>query len=696
MRFSAFRCVIVAVLLGSVGCGQRIDDAEPLSLKTLAREQVKRGKEWRRAWRIPGGAPKALDLGVPRVGAELRLGVLPRGSVGTTVDVAVYLGEKRLTSFAAEEPMAWTDRRIPLGKNGPVHGECRVFFQSERDFWVGPCELVGEVQSKPNVLIVLVDTLRQDHLGCYGYARDTSPNIDALGADSVLFADLVPQSSWTRPSVASLLTCCYPSTHGASDRDSVMRSGLPSLGEALRAAGYESHAFMSNGTCLPVWGVGDEFDRVLDLVETKAPNSDDADVIDPAIATLRNVAGRPWFMYVHLMGPHSPYTPPPPFDQKFRSPETPGSEHDRLVRGLLDGYDGEIAYTDHQLGRMLSELRDLGLYDDTVIVLLADHGEQFYEHGDCGHGCSLFVEELNVPLLVKLPISAHAGERCEALVECVDIGPTILEAVEAPLDARFQGRSFLRAMERQEVEERLGYASLLLETKSMYMARSKKAKFINDLAAAQKMWFDLLEDPREDHPLKEAVPEGPELERHVARVATLGAHGLNVLITAGDGRVETVTGAVRAKGLGRATLLYHEDHYEVHGNEDSVTFTVRLKEGRSFMAGADGWYDTVEQDSARLHLVLDAGAEVSLEMQADGNPVGASDVFFGGDRVNRPTDGGTFEPAQYVADLHAFDPVLLPRKFAVYVWYVPDVDTIRNDELDPELRDALRGLGYLD
>ena len=645
---------------------------------------------------MPGGAPKVVNLGPLPERAAVRVGVLPKGVPTAPVDVVIRVGEEDVASFVATDALAWTDRRIVLDPRQVSNGPCRIVFRSSKPFCLGPCELVGGTQSKCNVLIVLIDTLRQDHLGCYGYPRNTSPHIDALREDGVLFAQAVPQSSWTRPSVASLLTCCYPSTHGASDRDSVMRTGMPTLAEALRAAGYETHAFMSNPTCMPVWGIGNEFDRVLDTVETELPNSDDRKTINAVIATLRYAAGRPWFFYLHLMGPHKPYAAFGPYGTMFESPVLEGTEEERRVQQLLDAYDGEIAYTDAQIGRLTAELRTLGLYEDTLIVLLSDHGEQFYEHGAWGHGESLHLEELSIPLLMKLPDSAHARARYEPLVEVVGGGPTVLEALGVPMDARFQGRSFWGGIQGQVLGEHLAAASLLLEKKSMYMAQSKEAKFIHDLVAQQRLWFDLVADPREQHPASRPVAGGDELQRYAARVATLGAEGLNMLITAGNGEVAAVSGVVRGADLEGATVHYHAGHYDVHNKQGGLAFAIRLAEGREFASGAAYWYDVVEQDSARLHFPIEPDAEIALDIRADGNPVRSSDIFLGGARTNPPKATGPIKPAAFVANPHAFDPCLLPRRFAVYVWYVPPVDTVQDEDLDSELRAALQGLGYLD
>jgi len=692
----------ILVLCAVVSCSAPVMPGDVFSLTGSPKDYVSREKERRCAWRAPGGTRKVIRLSLPSSGsggpgrAALRLGVLPRGAPDTKVDVDIRVGNERLTSYTVDQPMEWTDRRFELAAWDPANAECVISCQSDRDFWIGPCEIVTDAVSPPNVLIVLFDALRPDHLGCYGYGRNTSPEIDALARDSVLCIDAIAQASWTRPSVASLLTSCYPSTHGALDRQHVMRPNLPSLVQALKDVGYETHCFMTNPSCLPIWGIGTDFDRFMDLVGPTGVKMDDARVMDAMVASMRYAEGRPWFMFAHLLGTHIPYNAPSPFNTMFRSPDTEAATQESEKQKLIDSYDEEIAYSDSQIGRLVNELRSSGLYDNTLIILTADHGEEFNEHGVCAHGESLYNEELHVPLVMKLPRSDHAGLRYEDILELVDVAPTILDIVGAPAQPRFQGRSFLPGIRGQGAAKKFAYASLYLEAKSMYMAQTKEAKYIHDVAAREKMWFNLKQDPQEQHPLKQPIPEARELEEYAAHITTLDAEGLNILITPGGAEVNVVSGVVQGKGVAEGKINYHADCGEVCDEEGRVAFTIRFGQGRNFRLGADRWFDTVEQDSARLHMRVDPDSELSLRIEADGKPVPPSSIFLGEAAAGvHPSNDATFKPSLLAADTYTFDPLLLARRFAVYVWYVPGVKEIKDDDLTQEVREALQGLGYL-
>jgi len=229
----------------------------------------------------------------------------------------------------------------------------------------------------------------------------------------------------------------------------------------------------------------------------------------------------------------------------------------------------------------------------------------------------------------------------------------------------------------------------------MCMAQSREAKYICDMATNQKSWFDLKQDPGERHALTQPIPEAGGLEEYAARVTSLGSEGLNILITPGNGRTGVMTGSVRAKGLADGSIDYHARCYDLHIGDGAANFTVDFGRGRKFAGGADQWFDAVEQDSAHLRMNVGPDADVSLQLEVDGTPVSPSDVFLVGDDGNRPMDKVPFKPASLSADSRTLDPVLLPRRFAAYVWYVPPVSQIGDSELSPELRETLHGLGYI-
>jgi len=279
---------------------------------------------------------------------------------------------------------------------------------------------------RPNVIVYLIDTLRADHVSAYGYERDTTPTIDALAAESIVFENAYAPSSWTHPSVGTLFTGVLPSRHGAKRPDQRLRPDLVTLAGVLRSHGYATHGFTCNPAIDPVFGYDRDFDSYARYGEMKE-GSQISLVHDPVEAFLRERAERdddqPLFLFVHVCAPHEPYAPPAPFDTRFAARDETPAEHQRAL------YDGEIAYSDAEFGKLLDNLHALGLFDDSVFVLLSDHGEEFGEHGRWLHGRSLFEEVLRVPLVVRLPGAAHGGRRVEARATLADVLPTVLSVV---------------------------------------------------------------------------------------------------------------------------------------------------------------------------------------------------------------------------------------------------------------------------
>ena len=380
------------------------------------------------AWRVPAGSGLTLNLGAAPEGAICRVGLLDGGE-GSPVQTVVFVDDEAVTSFATSGGHTWHDERVALPHAG---SSCRLELSATAEFWISHAEVFVPDAASPAVLIFLIDALRQDHLGCYGYPLDTSPNIDAFAKDAVRLRGVTPSTSWTRASVATLFTSTYPSVHGAEDRPDMLRENLPSLAVQLGLGGLETHCFMTNRNCIPVWGFGNDFHRFRDADTEHWVSSDDAAVVDLTIDTVQDVAGRPWYAYVHTMGPHEPYTPPEPFKERFNRALYAERDEDPAHREALALYDGEIAYTDSQFGRLIAVIKEQGLYDNALIIVMADHGEEFWDHGGTGHGKTLYEEQLRIPFLVKLPGNACAGEVRDGLAEMVDRPPPPTQVSSAP------------------------------------------------------------------------------------------------------------------------------------------------------------------------------------------------------------------------------------------------------------------------
>ncbi len=314
----------------------------------------------------------------------------------------------------------------------------------------------------PHILIFLIDTLRADHLGCYGYARPTSPNIDRFAADAVRFDHPVAQSPWTRPATASILTGLYPHNHGARTRNQRLGEDIPYLPEVLSSLGYRTLGATTNGNAGPRFGFRRGFNHFKHFEERTSRPGIHIPVriaVDETLTWLERIGPEDsFFVFLHVTDPHAPYLPPEPQRRQF-APDAPagaGIPGARTPAGpihttedLKDLYDGEIAFVDEHFGHLLATLDDRGFLDDTLVVLVSDHGEEFMDHGSHGHGRTLYQEQLRVPLIIRLPDRLRPSEDIsvvEAQVQQIDIVPTILDAIGHPGSVKADGRSLLPLM----------------------------------------------------------------------------------------------------------------------------------------------------------------------------------------------------------------------------------------------------------
>lgn len=291
-------------------------------------------------------------------------------------------------------------------------------------------------QSPPNVVVVLLDTLRADHLGAYGHERPTTPNIDAFARRNVTFMHAYTAAPWTPPSVASIFTGLYLSSHGMAPpnnreqaRSTIFKLNdkLFTMAELLKAKGYRTAAVSPNPWINTEFGYAQGFDHF------SYTNRADAGVMtQEGIKTIEQLdgsgKGAPWFAYVHYLDPHAPYAPPDSYKNMFNVPLVKIADvgYDPKYKPKMDLYDAEVRYMDDQLKVLFDYLATRSDYDDTLIVIVGDHGEQFGERGHNGHGFDLFNEETHVPLIIKPP-GREQGRKVEQVVSTIDILPTVLE-----------------------------------------------------------------------------------------------------------------------------------------------------------------------------------------------------------------------------------------------------------------------------
>jgi arylsulfatase A-like enzyme len=389
------------------------------------------------------------------------------GRVHTVLDRQVF-------PAAAWEPLsatlaAWGGQEVTLGLSIACTAEEGRRSWPEAARWSVPVLRGPRPSGRPNLLLVTVDTLRADHLHAYGYPRQTSPNLDRLAARGLLFEQAETVQSATWPALTSLETSLYPRTHGVVWNGHDMPEGLVTLAELLRARGYGTAAFLTNMKRAQHRG----FSLVFTPHEP-AQAGDDRAATSAAIRELAERRDQPFFLWLHLIGPHASYDPPPPWDKAFVGSDSSrlSGEIDQLVRireqakalsaqdvaHVVSLYDGEIGFVDEQVGRLLAELNELGLDESTLVVFTADHGEDLYQHNRYFfHSPSMYRSSLHVPLVLALPGVLPAGRRTEQPASLVDVAPTVLGLLDLPAPSSFQGENLLprKQLPAQPVRRRL-------------------------------------------------------------------------------------------------------------------------------------------------------------------------------------------------------------------------------------------------
>ena len=379
----------------------------------------------------------------------------------------------------------------------------------------------------PHVLFILVDTLRADHTGIGGYARDTTPGLDVLAREGTVFENHFANAPWTKPSVASILTGLLPPTHGCQWGDfkqvregkvDLLAEGFTTLPEVLREHGWSTAAFMTNQTITPRLGFDQGFDKFSMLSGSLVF---DRQATEAAAALLDQAEG-PTFVWCHLMAPHNyerPRDRPASFESEHRTPIEDSDPNGAMIRELydlrfreeaVDAYDETVLYIDELVTRLVTGVRER--HPNTLIVFTSDHGEEFGEHGGYLHNRTLFNELLRVPLVMWGP-GVPRGRRVTELTDSVDLFPTVLELLGLPA-LPSQGHSlFAEAQPEQEI-----YAEKINGNAAKRAWISPEGKSIESKPAGPA---GLRPDMSgESHWLHFADPTGPEDPRAQDSVAT--------------------------------------------------------------------------------------------------------------------------------------------------------------------------------
>jgi choline-sulfatase len=431
-------------------------------------------------------APSSLAFEVP-VPREARLhfsmGVMASGSP-VTFRVLEQASSKELYSKTVSTAEGWEDAEADLSAYGGTN--LKLVFRTGSSqagavgMWANPLVTTRAPKSRPNVLVYMIDTLRADHSSLYGYARDTTPFLKKLGAAGVVFDDCQAQATWTKPSIASLFTSLYSYTHGIVRDDDTIPKGAATLAEQLRKSGYVTAAVTASPWAGKITGLQRGFDYEMEFPVIQRQRTDAADRGTDSAALnrvlfpwLERHHDEPFFLYGHATDPHAPYRPPRGFEEKFANPAETlefnrdyaklrdkdqygggtvvnragcrqnGVDPGKFIQRAIDRYDGEVLRNDKSLELLAAKLKQLGILENTLIIVLSDHGEEFWEHGWTAHGQSLYQELTHSVFLMWNPKLLRVPRRITEPVQLIDVMPTILELLDLKPPDILQGQALV-------------------------------------------------------------------------------------------------------------------------------------------------------------------------------------------------------------------------------------------------------------
>jgi arylsulfatase A-like enzyme/Flp pilus assembly protein TadD len=390
------------------------------------------------------------------------------------------------------------------------------------------CHRSSEPASRPlrplNVVVITIDTLRPDHLGCYGYTRTETPTLDRIAHSGVLFENGVTQTPLTPPSHASIFTGLNPPSHKVRDTGGfILSRSTPTLASLLQQRGWDTGAFVSSAVLKRRFG----FDQGFAVYDDRMPRPgngqeflEDAerragDTVDHAVQWIDGRGSQPFFLWVHLYDPHTPYDPPSPYREQYK---------DRL-------YDGEIAYADRELGRLMDSLQRKSPPEKTLVAVLSDHGESLGEHGEYSHGVFLYDSTLRIAFLLSGP-GVPSGRRVTPQARTIDLLPTILELMGSAAPAGIEGASLVPFFSGKNADTATSYAETLYPKINLGWAelrgiRTNQWKYIR---APRPELYDLTRDPGET----QNIAAG-----HASEVRALEARLVAASRSGGPEKVET-------------------------------------------------------------------------------------------------------------------------------------------------------------
>lgn len=604
-----------------------------------------------------------------------------------------------------ETDRRWFDERIDLrelaGQTGRLTFEVENLGDATKakqasTYWSAPRIVVEAAADAPNLVFITVDCLRADHLGSHGYERDVSPNLDALADAGIRFAHAYANAPMTLPSIPQIFTSrVFPT------RDEEI------LTEPIARAGISNAAFVNNAW-IPLWlsqgGHAEPpgtFDRLV------SGDRDAKAITAEALAWLEEHPTDRFALYLHYLDAHTPYRPPRSYIERYADPAYAGPIGDTFndeegadggkyddadKRKIIALYDASIRFIDDQIGRLLDSLEESGRLDRTVVVVSADHGEEFWDHGRFFHGQSLYDELLHVPLIVRLPRGAHADTVIDRPVRSIDIAPSILEWMGLTRPAGFRGSLLSEAIAAPEEDgEPLFATATQAQFPTRYAIRTRDRKLIESLDSGEREVYEVARDPAEKKNVGEKNATSPLARRLEDARKILRERGYQVRIV---GPAEAKTDVrIRLEGHPKSGTFLTLDRRR-EGSRPKITISTdgrKLDATANVDAQGSGFrFDRLpdprnlgRKDLVRFSVDVD-GAPASRDVIALG-PTGRTPRTDLIDLRNKSLEAET-EPACPAPD----DGV------RICVWRYPGEKFLAIPEIkDPAVREKLRALGYL-
>ena len=563
-----------------------------------------------------------------------------------------------------------------------------------------------ECREKTNVILISIDTLRADHLSCLGYQRPTTPNLDKLADESVVFEQAITAAPWTLPSHASLFTGLIPSQHGVQNFYQRLSDEALTLAEVMRENSFLTLGVASFEYLFPDYGLAQGFDEYYFHYPQPADK-----VVERALAMLDRHDDKRFFMFLHFFDAHDPYDPPAPYDtmfcpfgekeclrKEYKSPVKAflGERRrptDRDIQGSTALYDGEIRFVDEELSVFFERLKELDLWENTMVVVTSDHGEEFWDHRSLSHGFRLFEEEIRVPLIIKLPQSRNAGLRIRRQVGLIDVAPTILAEVGLGGAMAGPGSPLFAKPNATHLDDSFYVSETAAQGIMRLCLRSSVLKYITPNIYNYKglsyrspeLLYDLRNDPHETENLVAFEPELTKSLREKAyrTLFDLSSPGWRILFS--TPRQSKFWGEIRSDGQFRDIYSLPCLDEVVDHSDHQIRFAKALKTYESLLSFR------VEPPDMPL----------TVELKIDGNQACLDRVRIGGGRpASNPFTLNPDDAALGLDELIALSKGR-GRHEGVLIFCVPGQPSERSRwtvgpaRIDARRREALKTLGYV-